>query len=47
MRTQLLTVLIPVYNEENCIPSLYKHLLEVAEILPCEIEFLLFNELLI
>lgn len=44
MKTQLLTVLIPVYNEKNCIPSLYKHLLEVAEILPCEIEFLFVND---
>ncbi len=44
MKTQLLTILIPVYNEENCIPFLYRHLLEVAEILPCEIEFLFVND---
>lgn len=44
MSTQLLTILVPVYNEEKCISSLYRRLLEVAEILPCGIEFLFVND---
>lgn len=40
----MLTIVIPVYNEEECLTSLYNRLLKVAELLPCKIEFLFVND---
>ena len=40
----MLTIVIPVYNEEECLTSLYNRLLKVAELLPCDIEFLFVND---
>lgn len=43
-KVNLLTILIPVYNEEDCIVSLYEHLNEVSEKLSCNSEFLFVND---
>lgn len=39
-----LTILIPVYNEEECLHLLYQRLQKVAQSLPCEVEFLFVND---
>lgn len=44
MKTTLLTILIPVYNEENCIFPLYKRLATVAEKITPSVEFLFVND---
>ena len=44
MKTALLSILIPVYNERDCIGILYERLNDMAEKLHCEVEFLFVND---
>lgn len=44
MKTNLLTVLVPVYNEEECLHSLYDRLQKMMVRLPCEVELLFVND---
>lgn len=44
MKTTLLSILIPVYNEHECILSLYKRLNEVSQNLSCPVELLFVND---
>ena len=44
MPPSLLSILIPVHNESECILLLYDRLTEVAKELPCEVEFLFVND---
>jgi len=39
-----LSILIPVYNESECIGLLYERLFKVAEMIPCHVEFLFVND---
>ena len=41
---KLLSLVIPVYNEEQVIPHLRKQLSEFARALPCEVEFVFVND---
>lgn len=41
---QLLSILIPVYNEGECIELLYERLRSISEKIPCELEFLFVND---
>lgn len=43
-KVSILTILIPVFNEEECICELYKHLDEVSKKISCECEFLFVND---
>lgn len=43
-KVKLLTVMIPVFNEEECIVSLYEKLNEVSANLSCKCEFLFIND---
>ena len=43
-KVKLLTVMIPVYNEEECIIGLYEELNAVSQILNCQCEFLFIND---
>lgn len=42
--TKLLSILIPVYNERECIALLYERLNKVSKKLPCRVEFLFVND---
>jgi len=44
MGTTLLSILIPVYNERECIVSLYERIAETVRKLPCEVEILFVND---
>ena len=44
MPPSLLSILIPVYNESECILSLYNRLAKATKELPCEVEFLFVND---
>ena len=44
MKTTLLSILIPVYNESECIELLYERLCKVSEKLPVSVEFLFVND---
>ncbi|MDR0699191.1 MAG: glycosyltransferase [Tannerella sp.] len=44
MKTTLLSILIPVYNERECLPLLYEKLCEVTASLPCNTEILFVND---
>lgn len=39
-----LTIMIPIYNEEECVESLYHRLDDVASLLSCECEFMFVND---
>ena len=41
---RFLSVLIPVYNESECIEIFYDRLFQVAKKIPCEVEFLFVND---
>jgi len=43
-KVKLLTVMIPVFNEEECIHHLYNELDKVSKNLPCSCEFLFIND---
>lgn len=44
MSTIMLSVLVPVYNEEDCVTLLYNRLAQVLDKLPCESEILFVND---
>lgn len=44
MKTKLLSILIPIFNEEECIPILYQSLSNVLKSLPCKVEILFVND---
>ncbi len=44
MKTDLLSILVPVYNESECLPMFYGRLCEVAATLPCRVEILFVND---
>ncbi len=44
MKTHLLSVLIPVYNESECIQAIYERIETVSHIISCDIEFLFVND---
>ena len=44
MKTTLLSILIPVYNESECIGLLYERLDKISAEIPCEVEFLFVND---
>ena len=44
METTLLSILIPVYNESECIGLLYDRLNKISADIPCEVEFLFVND---
>lgn len=44
MSTSLLSILIPVYNESECIKLLYDRLDVITKKIPCEAEFLFVND---
>ena len=44
MNTTLLSILIPVYNESECIELLYERLDKATVTLPCEVEFMFVND---
>ncbi|MDR1221825.1 MAG: glycosyltransferase [Tannerella sp.] len=44
MNINLLSILIPVYNESECLPLLYERLCEVTASLPCKAEILFVND---
>lgn len=43
-KIKLLTIMIPVYNEEECINTLYLQLDKVSKLLTCKCEFLFIND---
>ncbi|HRE79335.1 MAG TPA: glycosyltransferase family 2 protein [Flavobacterium sp.] len=43
-KVKLLTIMIPVYNEEECVNELYSQLKKVSKNLPCACEFLFIND---
>jgi polyisoprenyl-phosphate glycosyltransferase len=43
-KVKLLTIMIPVFNEEECINELYSHLNKVSLVLNCDCEFLFIND---
>lgn len=43
-KVKLLTIMIPVYNEEECVDELYNQLKKVSENLSCICEFLFIND---
>lgn len=43
-KVQLLTIMIPVFNEQECIIGLYSKLVEVCNQLDCDSEFLFIND---
>jgi len=43
-KVKLLTVMIPIFNEEECVIGLYEKLDEVSKILSCNCEFLFIND---
>ena len=44
MNTTLLSILVPVYNESECLPLLHSKLCEVAASLPCAVEIVFVND---
>lgn len=44
MKTQLLTILIPVYNESDCLQILYERLQLLSEKLSCAVQILFVND---
>jgi len=44
MKISLLSILVPVYNESECLPLLYAKLCEVTAALPCNTEILFVND---
>lgn len=44
MKTSLLSILIPTYNEEECIFLLYNRLVKVLNEVPCSVEILFVND---
>ncbi|GHS93826.1 hypothetical protein FACS1894207_0920 [Bacteroidia bacterium] len=44
MKISLLSILVPVYNERECLPLLYEKLCEVTAALPCATEILFVND---
>ena len=44
MKTSLLSILVPVYNESECLPLLYERLCAVTATLPCEVEIFFVND---
>ena len=43
-KVQLLTIMIPVFNEQECVLGLYSKLVEVCNQLDCDSEFLFIND---
>ncbi|HEY0046991.1 MAG TPA: glycosyltransferase family 2 protein [Flavobacterium sp.] len=43
-KVRLLTIMIPVFNEQECIAGLYSKLVDVANILTCDCEILFIND---
>lgn len=41
---RLLSLVVPLYNEEEVLPLLKRRLLELAEILSCQVEFVMVND---
>lgn len=41
---QLISILIPVYNESECVELLYERLCSISDKIPCELEFLFVND---
>ena len=41
---RLLSILIPVYNEAECVGLLYERLIKMAETMPCDVEFWFVND---
>ena len=44
MKTTLLSILVPVYNESDCLPLLYEKLCETTAVLPCQSEIVFVND---
>ena len=44
MKVTLLSILVPAYNESECLPSFYEKLCEAVASLTCRIEILLVND---
>ncbi|MDR2562794.1 MAG: glycosyltransferase [Prevotellaceae bacterium] len=44
MKVNLLSILIPVFNESECLPLLYAKLCEITATLPCETEIVFVND---
>lgn len=44
MKINLLSILVPVYNESDCMPLIYEKLCEVIVRLSCEVEILFVND---
>lgn len=42
MKTNLLTILIPIYNEEECLLALYQRLQHVGYRVNCDMDLALF-----
>ena len=42
--TNILSILIPVYNERECIEPLYERLNKESEKIPCHVEFMFVND---
>jgi glycosyltransferase involved in cell wall biosynthesis len=43
-KVNLLTIMIPIYNEEECVLELYQRLEEVSKKMDCDCEFLFIND---
>ncbi|MCD8042921.1 MAG: glycosyltransferase family 2 protein [Tannerellaceae bacterium] len=44
MKTSLLSILVPVYNEEKCLTLFYERVLGAVDKIHCEVEFLFIND---
>ena len=43
-KVRLLTIMVPVFNEQECVENLYNKLRDVVDILSCRCEFLFIND---